>query len=67
MKDNNFGNLGFYSLGILYGTFGIASFFATSIVKKCGDRIALGCGALCYVFYLASFIPPLIRSEYPDN
>ena len=67
MKDNNFGNLGFYSLGILYCTFGISSFFAAPLVNKMGERCALGCGSLCYVFYLGAFIPPLLRSEYKEN
>jgi len=67
MKDNNFGNLGFYSLGILYGSFGVSSMFAAPIVNKLGVKCALGCGALCYVFYLGAFIPPLLRSEFPEN
>ena len=56
LDELNLGDLGFYSLGVLYCVFGFSCFFATPIVKKCGERLSLFMGALCYTFYIASFI-----------
>ena len=56
LDELSLGNLGFYSLGVLYCVFGFSCFFATPIVKKCGERLSLFMGALCYTFYIASFI-----------
>jgi hypothetical protein len=67
LKDNDFGNLGFYSLGVLYFVFGCSSFITAPIVRKLGDKKALSIGAICYAFYTGSFIIPLMRSEYPEN
>ena len=61
------GNLGFYSLGVLYCVFGFSCFFATPIVKKCGERMSLFMGALCYTFYIASFILASTPTQYPDS
>jgi hypothetical protein len=67
LKDNDFGNLGFYSLGVAYFVFGCSAFFTGPIVKKLGDKCTLSLGAFCYCFYTSSFILPLMRFEYPDN
>lgn len=58
--------MGFYSLGVLYCVFGFSCFFATPIVKKCGERASLFMGALCYTFYIASFILAAAPTQYPD-
>ena len=67
LKDNDFGNLGFYSLGVLYFVFGCSSFITAPIVRKLGDKCTLSVGALCYAFYTGSFIVPLMRTQYPEN
>jgi hypothetical protein len=67
LLDNNFGNLGFYSLGLLYCTFGLCCFFSLPIVKKLGSKVSLIFGAFCYTFYVASFILPAFRSQKPSS
>ena len=56
LDDLGFGDLGFYSLGALYFSFSLCCFVATPIVNKCGERISMTVGALCYTLYTASFI-----------
>ena len=56
LVDLGFGDLGFYSLGVLYFAFSFSCFIATPIVNKCGERISMTLGALCYTLYIASFI-----------
>ena len=67
LQDNDFGNLGFYSLALLYCVFGFSSFLSTPIVKKLGVKISLVLGALCYSLYVASFVLPAFRSQNPDS
>lgn len=65
MYDNDFGKLGFYSLGLLYTTFALVSFVSMSIVKKLGARLSLTIGSFCYVFYVSSFMLPAYKTENP--
>mmetsp|Transcript_19652 Transcript_19652/g.14105 ORF Transcript_19652/g.14105 Transcript_19652/m.14105 type:complete len:105 (+) Transcript_19652:134-448(+) len=67
MQDNHFGNLGFYSLGLLYCVFGITSFFSAVVVNKLGTKCSLLIGAFCYCLYVACFILPAFRSENLDS
>jgi hypothetical protein len=67
LDENDFGNLGFYSLGLLYCVFGFCSFIASPIVKKIGARWCLILGAFCYSFYVGSFVLPAYRTEFPDS
>jgi len=67
LADNNFGNLGFYSLSVLYCCFGMFSFFSLPIVKKLGPKYCLVIGSLCYTSYVATFILPAFKTEYPDS
>jgi len=67
LEDNKFGNLGFYTIAIIYFFFGSFSFIAAGIVRKLGDKWAMTVGGLCYVLYCAAFILPLKRTEYPEN
>jgi Ion channel regulatory protein UNC-93 len=63
--DNNFGKLGFYSLAVVYFTFGLFSIFSLPLVNYLGAKISLVLGSACYVFYVGSFIFPALRTEYP--
>ena len=67
LKDNDFGDLGFYSLGVLYFFFGASSFVSAPIVGCLGDKWSLSLGMFTYTFYLSAFIPPCLRSEDPEN
>ena len=67
LKELGFGNLGFYSLGILYCAFAFSCFIATPIVNKCGERLAMVLGALCYWPYITSFLLPSASIKYPDS
>lgn len=67
LEDNNFGKLGFYSLGLLYCVFGISCFVSLPIVKKLGARNSQTLGAFCFTFYVAAFVLPAFRSENPNS
>ena len=67
LDDLGFGNLGFYSLGLLYFTFSFSCFVATPIVNKCGERIAMTLGAMCYTLYTASFILASTPIKFPEK
>jgi hypothetical protein len=67
LADNDFGKLGFYSLGLLYIVFAFCCFFATKIVKKCGRRFSLVGGSLCYSFYISTFILSSYRTYHLDS
>jgi hypothetical protein len=67
LKDDHFGNLGFYSLGLHYMCFGICSFMSAPIVKKLGEKYSLMIGCSTYVLYIGAFIPPCEWHEHPDD
>ena len=56
LDDLDFGNMGFYSLAVLYCVFSVCSFFASPFVNKCGERFSMTLGALCYTLYTACFV-----------
>jgi hypothetical protein len=61
MKQANFGNLGFYTLSLHYGIWGVFSFTAAPVVKKCGYKFALIFGGLSYALYIFGFLLPIER------
>lgn len=65
--DNDYGDLGFFSLGILYAAFGVSSFVSFPIVKFLGARMSHAAGSFCYVVFVSSFIiackPPSFVSK----
>jgi MFS family permease len=67
MKDNNFGNLGYYSLAVHYFFFGICSFISAPVVMKLGPRLSMLFGAMTYSIFIAAFILPIERNDHPDN
>ena len=66
LKDLDFGNMGFYSLAFHYLTFSLSCFVATAIVNKCGERISMVLGAMCYTLYTGCFILAAAPKQYPD-
>ena len=67
LAENDFGKLGFYSLGVIYIVFAMCCFFATVIVKKCGAKLSLFGGSLCYSFYTSAFILSSFRTYHLDS
>jgi hypothetical protein len=67
LKDNNFGQLGFYSMSLMFLFFGFFSFFMGPIVRKLGDKYAFSLGTFCLSFYIGGFFLPMMRAEYKDN
>jgi len=67
MDELGFGDLGFYSLSVLYFTFAFSCFIATPIVNKCGERFSMTAGALCYWLYISSFLLPAASIKYPES
>ena len=66
LDDLGFGNLGFFSLAVLYFSFAFSCFVATPIVNKCGERFSMTVGALCYTMYLACFILASAPGQFPE-
>lgn len=67
LTDLGFGNFGFYSLAVLYLTFSLCCFVATAIVNRCGERVCMVGGALCYTMYNGCFILAAAPGQYPNN
>lgn len=66
LTDNGFGSLGYTSVGALYVSFAVCSFFSSKVVNKCGERLSLFFGALCYTGYIATFILSSYRGTQTD-
>ena len=56
LEDLGFGDLGFYTLGVLYFSFAFSCFIATPIVNKIGDRASMFLGSIPYFLYVFSFV-----------
>lgn len=67
LDELGFGDLGFYSLSVLYFAFAFSCFVATPIVNKCGERFSMTVGALCYWLYVSSFLLPAASIKYPES
>ena len=67
LEDLGFGDLGFYSLGVLYFTFAFSCFIATPIVNKCGERFSMTLGAFCYFTYVSSFVFASASIKYEEK
>jgi len=52
---------------MLYMVFGFSCFVSLPVVKKLGPRACLVMGALCYTFYVSTFILPAFKSELPQS
>jgi hypothetical protein len=67
LNDGGFGQLGFYSLGLMYGVFGILSFFSAPIIRKLGDKwsIVISC-FICVIGTVAQLLA-VLRGNYPDS
>ena len=56
LRDNDLGDMGFYSLATVYASFGMCSLFSSKIVQSLGMRLSMFFGSACYVIYLSSYI-----------
>jgi hypothetical protein len=59
LKDNGFGQLGYYSLAVSFMLFGMFSFLSAPIVRKLGSRISLSVGSFCFGLRICSFLLPI--------
>jgi hypothetical protein len=67
LRDNDFGNLGFYEMSLFFMTLGLGSFISTSLVTYLGQRLTLFLAALSYALHTGCYILPVLRVEYPDS
>ena len=67
LEDLGFGDLGFYTLGVLYFSFAFSCFIATPIVNKIGDRASMFLGSIPYFLYVFSFVMASASIKYPDK
>ena len=66
MMDDGFGNLGFYTVGLVYLMGGVTGFFAPSIVNRLGNKVCLVIAGAFNCMWLISNIFAAIKHEYPD-
>jgi MFS family permease len=66
LRDNDLGEMGFYSLASVYASFGACSVFSSNVVKRLGMKRSMFFGSLCYVIYLASYTLAC-RPEVPKS
>jgi len=67
LSDEGFGNLGFYSLALLYVVVSISVFFSPVIVPRTGERISMWIGAICYIGYIASLVKIIPAVVYASS
>ena len=67
LEKADLGSMGFYSLALLYLIFSLSCFVATPIVNRCGERLSLSLGSLCYSAYIGSFILVSVPDQFPEN
>jgi len=67
LKENDFGDLGFYSLGIFNLVQTLACFFAVPIVKRAGFRASFVMGGLTYTLFVSSFVLPAYHAQNPTS
>lgn len=56
LQTNVNGDLGFYSLSVLYSVFAPANFISPYVVTLFGEKISLMFGAVCYCLFIAANI-----------
>ena len=67
LSDDGYGNLGFYALGLMFGTFGLCSLVILPVINKLGDRMSMVIGTVSYFVYIGFQFLALLRSKYPDS
>ncbi len=54
MKDSGFENLGFYTLAVLYGTFGVGSYWAPRMVRYFKPKRGMALASIMYAVWIGS-------------
>ena len=67
LDDLGFGNMGFYSLAVVYMMFSLGSLIAASIVNMLGERFSIVSGSITYALYNGSFILASAPSQFPEK
>lgn len=49
LSTDGYGNLGFYSLSLLYAVVALTIFLSPILVQSLGERVSMWLGAACYV------------------
>jgi MFS family permease len=63
MEENNFEQLGFYILAVLYFFMGIGSLMSTAVINKFGTRFCLMTGGFGIVVWILSTLLAVYREE----
>ena len=68
MDEQNYTNLGLFSLASLYGSFAISSLFLSSpFVMGYGAKVSIIVGAICYMLWVACGIIPISVSSHSQG
>jgi MFS family permease len=66
-SSNGFGNLGFYSVGLLYLAWGFSSIISPVFVDKYGIKNSLVLGALANALLIFSCLLTLLKFNSPNT
>jgi MFS family permease len=58
---------GFIGIAVLYGSFSVASLFASQFVRLVGQRLGLFLGALCYLLYIGTLLILALVTSLSDS
>ena len=68
LNDDGFENTGFITLAVLYLVFALCSLISAAIVNWMNNAKTFLClGAICYSFWIISFLLPSYYSERDDK
>jgi MFS family permease len=67
MSQNGLDELGFYSLGLMYMSWGLGSLISPSIYKKIGTRLCLIFGGLSNTIWIFSSVIVCLKSKEADS
>lgn len=60
-------SFGFVGIAVLYGSFSVASLFASQFVRLVGQRLGLFLGALCYLLYIGTLLVLILVPSLSDT
>lgn len=67
MSNDDYDQLGYFSLALLYLTLGFGCLIATAIMGKIGVKKSLMLGSFCDTMWILCSLPPAFKSENPGS
>lgn len=67
MSNDDYDQLGYFSLALLYLTLGFGCLIATAIMGKIGVKKSLMLGSVCDTLWILCSLPPALKDENPGS